>query len=165
MKWFEIFRYKDGKLFWNASPRSRARIGDETGNLDSTGHLCVKYKRKAYMVHRIIWEMAEGPIPEGHEIDHVNGLRDDNRVDNLRLATRSQNQWNSCKHKDNTSGLKGVWWHKLKQKWTAQIMAFGKRRFLGYFLTKEEAYQARLEAEKLFHGEFVPSEERKLVMQ
>lgn len=161
--WFEIFRYREGKLFWKISPMSRVKIGDEAGWLDDKGYLIVQWKGKNYKVHRIIYEMAYGAIPDSYQVDHVNGIRTDNRVDNLRLATNAQNQWNACKRKTNTSGLKGVSWHKQKQKWESYIQIFGKKKPLGLFTTKEEAYAARLEAEKFYHGEFVPSEDRKLV--
>ena len=162
INWHELFRYSDGKLFWKISPKSQVKIGDEAGSLNCYGYLRVGLKRKEYRVHRIIYEMAYGSIPDLYQVDHVNGIRTDNRLDNLRLATRSQNQWNSCKRKNNTSGLKGVSWIKQQQKWQAQIAIFGKDKYLGLFATKEEAYAARLEAEKNYHGEFVPSEDRKL---
>lgn len=161
MNWQEVFAYRDGKLYWRIKPSQNVRIGDEAGCPNSNGHLVVRYKRKLYKVHRVIHEIFHGPIPKGMEIDHINGVRDDNRMENLRLVTRSQNNWNSCKRKNSTSGLKGVHWHKQKQKWQAHIKIFGKRKNLGYFLTKDEAYNARLKAEKDLHGEYAPSEERK----
>lgn len=162
--WHELFRYHDGKLYWKVNINSRGRIGDEAGSLNNKGYLRVGLKRKQYLVHRIIYEMAYGSIPDLYQIDHVNGIRTDNRLDNLRIVTQSQNQWNSCNRKNNTSGFKGVYWHKQNQNWTAEIMISNKRKFLGCFFTKEEAYAARLEAEKIYHGEFVPSEDRKLVV-
>jgi hypothetical protein len=162
--WHELFRYCDGKLYWKINANSRARIGDEARSLHGKGYLHLQWKGKRYLVHRIIYEMAYDSIPDSYEIDHVNGIRTDNRLDNLRLATGSQNMWNSSKRKDNTSGFKGVSWDKHKQKWKAQIQIFNKNKNLGRFSTKEEAYAARLEAEKIYHGEFVPSEDRKLVV-
>ena len=162
--WYEIFRYRDGKLYWKIRSSHRTKIGDEAGSLNGCGYLRVQWKGKSYLVHRIIYEMAYGSIPDSYDIDHVNGIKTDNLVDNLRLATSSQNMWNSCKPKTNTSGLKGVHWHKRDQKWQAEIQIFGKKKHLGYFSTKEDAYAARLEAEKIYHGEFVPSEDRKLVV-
>jgi len=163
--WHELFRYCDGKLYWKSNANRRARIGDKAGSSNSDGYLRIELKGKKYMVHRIIYEMAYGSIPDLYQIDHVNGNRTDNRLDNLRLATLSQNKWNSSKRKDNTSGFKGVSWDKHKQKWRAQINIFNKRKCSGYFSTKEEAYAARLAAEKIYHGEFVPSEDRKLVVR
>ena len=161
--WYEIFRYCNGKLYWKISPKTRAKMGDEAGTFNHYGYLQVQWKRKKYQVHRIIYEMAYRKIPDLYQVDHVNGNRADNRVDNLRLATSSQNRWNSCKPKDNTSGLKGICWHKKSQKWQAYIKIFDKLKHLGLFATKEEAYAARIAAEKKYHGEFVPSEDRKLV--
>ena len=162
--WHELFRYRDGKLYWKINTKSRAKIGDEAGNLGNNGYLKFKWKGKGYLAHRIIYEMAYGFIPELYQIDHVNGIRTDNRVDNLRLATQWQNMWNSSKRKDNTSGFKGVNWHKDSKKWRARITIFNKEKALGLFFTKEEAYAARLAAETIYYGEFVPSENRKLVV-
>lgn len=161
MKWHKIFKYENGKLLWVVKPCGKVRVGDEAGWLDNRGHLRVEYRRKKYGVHRVIWEMHHGSIPDGYEIDHINGVKDNNQIENLRLATKSQNQWNSCKQKNNTSGFKGVYWHKLSQKWSACIQVFGKLKHLGLFLTKEDAYNARKNAEKFYHGEFAPTEERK----
>ena len=164
MKWHSIFEYRDGRLFWKIKPKQSSRLDNEAGWHNGKGHLRVTYKQRGYMVHRIIYEMFHGPASDSHEIDHIDGIRDNNRIENLRLVTSSQNNWNSRNRKHNTSGLKGVYWENRKQKWRAQIGAFGKRKHLGYFATKEEAYAARLGAEKELHGEFAPSEERKLVV-
>ena len=164
MKWHEVFRYRDGKLFWKIKPCQRVRIGDEEGVLNNYGYLLVRYKGKTHVAHRIIYQMAEGFIPQGYDVDHVNGNRCDNRIDNLRVATRSQNAWNSCKRKSNTSGFKGVSWNSVAKKWQAQIMKFRKKINLGYFTTVEGAYAARLAAEKEIHGDFAATELRKLAM-
>ena len=151
-------------MYWKINAGQRARIGNKAGHLSGDGHLQVQWKGKNYLVHRIIYEMAYGSIPDLYQIDHVNGIRTDNRLDNLRIVTQSQNMWNSSKRKDNTSGFKGVCWSKRHEKWNAQIKIFNKKKHLGYFSTKEEAYAARLAAEKIYHGEFVPSDDRKLVL-
>ena len=162
INWHELFRYREGKLFWKISSSRRVKIGDQAGSLNNRGYLIVEWKGKIYRAHRIIYEMAYGTIPDSYQVDHINGIRTDNRLDNLRLATGSQNKWNSCKPKNNTSGFKGVYWNKRDQKWRAEVTIFNKKKFLGLFATKEEAYAARIEAEKIYHGEFAPSEDRKL---
>ena len=88
------------------------------------------------------------------EIDHRNGNGLDNRRENLRRATRSQNIANSKLHLDNTSGTKGVYWDKATQKWRAQI-GFNYRVIqLGRFADKKEAIRARREAQQAMFGEF-----------
>ena len=162
MNWFDIFEYRNEKLYWKITPGQRARAGSEVECSPSHEYMQVQYKGKRQGIHRIVWEMACGPIPDGYYVDHVNGDRSDNRVDNLRLATKAENNWNASKRKDNTSGLKGVYWKRQIQKWGACICVFGKQKHLGFFLTAEDAYQTRVEAERFYFGEFAPSEKRKL---
>lgn len=101
-------------------------------------------KRSIWM-HRDVWELAYGPIPNGMEIDHVShgehkGL--DNRRSNLRLATRSLNMANVGVRSTNKSGYKGVWWDEPRRKWQAYIRVNYKRMSLGRYPTAEEAAKA-----------------------
>jgi hypothetical protein len=93
--------------------------------------------------------LVHGRWPET-EIDHINGVGNDNRPDNLREATHQLNLHNSVKGKRNTSGFLGVGWDRRKEKWRAQITVEWKNVFLGYFATKEEAYRAYLKAREVY---------------
>lgn len=148
MDWNEIFYYDSGELLWNLSPRASKKRGDAAGYIERFGYKKVQYKMKCYMAHRIIWEMHNGPIPDGMEIDHINHVRDDNRIENLRLVTHSDNQKNQKQHKTNTSGVTGVHWSKHRRKWVAKITINGKHFNLGGFDSKELAISARKNAEK-----------------
>ena len=98
--------------------------------------------------------MYHGIDPLENLVDHEYGNRKNNKIKYLRLASDSQNQMNHIKlRSDNTSGVTGVSWHKVKKKWQAMIKA-GKRIHLGDFTNKEDAIQARKEAEKKYHGRF-----------
>ena len=88
-------------------------------------------------MHRIIMQCKKGDI-----VDHLNGNGLDNRKENLRICTNSQNIQNSKRHKDNTSGYKGVCFHKLGKKWQASLSVNGKRKHLGLWNTKEDAARA-----------------------
>jgi len=92
--------------------------------------------------------------PKGVEVDHINHETLDNRKSELRICTTSQNQHNAGKRADNTSGYKGVCWHKRCQKWYAQIMLNGKLKSLGYFDTPEAAHAAYCKAATELHGSF-----------
>ena len=107
-----------------------------------------KNKRTLYL-HRAI--MGE---PEGFQVDHINGNGLDNRRANLRLATGSQNQHNRGANLHNTSGFKGVTWHKEAQKWQAQVALGGKNKYLGRYNTAEAAHAAYAEASAKYHGKF-----------
>jgi hypothetical protein len=100
-------------------------------------------------MHRVIMN-----VPNGIEIDHVNGDGLDNRKINLRLCSRGQNNKNVSKRIDNRSGFKGVKWHKQFKKWHARIKNNGKRYSLGLYETKTEAAIAYNKAASTLHGDF-----------
>ena len=107
----QYFEYRDGELYYKdkTSPFSRIVIGDKAGHIGAGGYFRVQLFGKKYLVHRIIWEMFNGEIPKGLQIDHINGIRDDNRIDNLRLVTNGQNQLNARLKLSNKIGIKGVY--------------------------------------------------------
>jgi len=104
--------------------------------------------RKEYL-HR--WVIQACP---GARVDHVNGDTPDNRWENLRLASRAQNQHNRGPNRNNKSGFKGVYWHRQRQKWHGAIMVDGRRVLLGLHETAEAAHLAYLEAARRLQGEF-----------
>jgi hypothetical protein len=106
-------------------------------------------KRRTLLLHRLV--MGD---PEGEMIDHIDGDTRDNRKALLRPATNAQNQYNQGIPSHNTSGHKGVCWHKRDQKWQARIRHEGKSISLGYFTDVEEAAQAYREAAIRLHKEF-----------
>lgn len=144
-----MFDYRDGKLIQKVK-RPRVNVGDIAGTKDTSGHLQTMVYGRLYLVHRIIWIMLNGDIPDKMEIDHINGVRDDNRIENLRLVTKSENQRNSKLRKDSSSGIPGVGFHKQAGKWAARININGKRKRLGLFDSFEDAAKARHEAEILY---------------
>ena len=92
--------------------------------------------------------------PEGMYVDHIDRNKLNNTRDNLRTCTRTQNQANKCKRKDNTSGMKGVSWHKESRKWRATMTVDRKHVNVGYFRSKEDAYNAYIKKSKELYGEF-----------
>ncbi len=128
--------------------------GKPAGSPDPDGYLLITIDSVKYKAHRLLWAMVNGPIPDNMMIDHINGVTSDNRLWNLRLATRSNNQHNSKFRKNNTSGFKGVSWDKGEGKWQAGIVVGGKRKALGRFATPEEAYHAYCRAAKALHGQY-----------
>ena len=170
MNWNEVFTYDGecGNLTWkprlSGSPVD-ARFNTKTAGLvagsagiDSGGKryrgIVIGYRGADYYAHRIIWEMHYGTIPEGMMIDHINRNPLDNRLENIRLATREQNYFNMGRSSRNTSGIKGVHFAKSKGLWRAEIRAFNKVRSLGYFRTKGLAAVARAKAAMRYHGAF-----------
>lgn len=126
----ELFEYRDGKLINKAENWGRLVKGAEAGSLQSRGYTEVKVDGIRYQAHRIIWKMLKGKDPE-QVIDHINGDKRDNRIENLRDVCQGVNCFNVK--------AKGVYYQKDKNKWRTQLRFLGKLYHLGYFNTKEEA--------------------------
>ena len=115
------------------------------------GYRYVRVYGKLLLAHRIIWEMFNGPIPEGMEVDHIDTNPSNNDISNLRLATSSNNKWNMNRPSHNTSGFKGVSLFKATGKYEAYIKFNGRKIHLGFFDTPELAHEAyKLAADKMF---------------
>lgn len=114
---------------------------------DTKGYLQGRLFAKNRTAHRVAWLHYHGK-PAAGEIDHLNGIRTDNRIANLRDVPRRLNARNSCLFSHNTSGHHGVYWNKARSKWAAQIKIDGWPRHLGTFSTIEEAIAARAAADK-----------------
>jgi hypothetical protein len=140
-----------GLLSWSIRPGPAAAPGDRVGNLSRDGYLRVKLQGQEMRVHRVIWKMVYGRDPE-FIIDHIDGNRTNNRLENLRQATYSQNIANSRIPYDNTSGLKGA--HFLRGKWVSSITVRGDKKYLGIFKTPQEAHAAYCTAAREHFGEF-----------
>ena len=119
----------------------------ETGD---GGYLFCWYQGRRRRHHHAVWEEANGPLPEGYEIDHINGVRSDNRLENLRLVTRQENMRNAKVYGTNTSGVTGVAWKKDKRKWKAYIMVDYKQKHLGYYTDWFDAVCARMSANNTY---------------
>ena len=111
-------------------------------------------KQYNIQLHQAIIQMSGQVVPDGYEIDHkdINSLN--NLENNLRICTRSQNQQNRGKNKNNSSNFKGVTWHNNNEKWQAQIVINNKKQYLGYFSDKKDAAIAYNNAALQHHGEF-----------
>ena len=145
----EIFDYdaSTGELRWRVGKNA----GAVAGTVTKRGYRMVMIKRKeTFYVHRLIWLWVYGEWPKA--IDHINTDKGDNRLVNLRLATKSGNGANAERYSNNTTGFKGVWRHGLG--WAASIRKDNRTRHLGTFPTAELAYAAYCEAADLMHGEF-----------
>lgn len=132
----------------------RVKVGDVAGCLNNgNGYIYIGINERLELAHRLIWLYVTGSWPS-HEIDHINGEKADNRFANLREATSSQNKANRGPQSNNTSGYKGVSWHKHSRRWAAQIHKDGRRISLGYYPTPEAAHSAYVKAAHEHHGEF-----------
>lgn len=145
-----------GTIKWKNPPGKKSEwlYGKPAGNFGHIfGYVNVCINKKDYKRHRLIWFYVHRKWPPS-DLDHINGVRNDDRISNLRLATRSQNCWNSAKPSTNKSGHKGVSWSKEKRKWRASIRCENKWSHLGYFDNIDDALIARLSAEQRLHKGF-----------
>lgn len=147
----DAFLYKDGNLY------RKKKIGNQQeGLLVGWDHVSngKTYKRmsfdyKFYYVHQIVFLYHYGYMPKC--VDHIDRDTKNNRIENLREVTHQENCQNKLKHKNNTSGYKGVTFNKQSNNWTASIWKNYKRKFLGNYPTPEQAYEAYLKAAKELH--------------
>lgn len=145
-----LFRYDEetGRLFWKnkSHPRSHAQIGSEVGTKRVDGRHEIIVKGHHFRTHRVIWFMANGVWPKD-EIDHLDGDPSNNRLDNLREATRSENARNMRKRHNSQVCMNGVYWQKRDGRYQVYIGAGGRQKYLGYFANLDDACAARRAAE------------------
>jgi len=142
----EILHYNpiEGSFVWRKSIGS-AKAGNKAGYIHHMGYHYIGIKGEAHSLHRLAWIYSNGSIPEGKEIDHLNGNKSDNRLANLRTASRSMNCKNSRMYKSNASGLTGV--ALADGAYTARIQTNGKAIHLGRYDNIFDAACARRSAE------------------
>lgn len=141
-----------GIFIWREQ-RSRYAKGARAGTLNHDGYRRIGIDGKDYTANRLAWLHVHGEWPAS-AIDHKDGARDNNRIDNLRPATRSQNAANMARRRDNAAGFKGVYFHKVARRWSAMITIDGHNKYLGLFDTPEAAHAAYCAAAKRAFGEF-----------
>lgn len=145
----ELFRYdyETGVLYWRWRVNNRVPKTLEAGTQNkSNGYLYVQVRGRLYQVHRVVMLMCYGFYGEGLEVDHINHVRNDNRLFNLRFVTHGENTRNQSVSSKNTSGVTGAYFSKAHKKYRAQIGVNREFIHLGYFETLEEAAAARAEA-------------------
>ena len=112
-------------------------------------------KQRSFVVHRLVLEAFAGdPVGDRKYANHINGIKTDNRIINLREATNAQNHCNRGPQKNNTSGVKGVYWFKPNRQWKAQIVVNGQSIVLGYFTDFDAAVRCRKDAESKYQGDW-----------
>jgi len=149
-----------GEFTWKVSTARCIKVGQVAGYLwvntkrPENKYCKITINQKRYLLHRLAYFYMTGIDPAEKEVDHINGNTLDNRFENLRLASSSDNNKNQKKPKNNTSGFKGVSWHKQHKKWNAQIKVNYKRIHLGYYNSKFYAALVYARAAKKYFGEW-----------
>lgn len=146
LKEFVSYDHITGDLVWIKSPAKRIAIGNKIISTGKKGYIRLTLKGHYLLGHRVCWFYMFGVWPD--QIDHINGIRNDNRLVNLRDVKAADNAKNKKKPINNKSGVVGVRWVHQHNRWAAQIHNNGKSKALGYFKDKQSAINARSKAEK-----------------
>lgn len=160
-----LLRYDpiDGAMYWKLRQAhqvnhpelldlwNRKYAGKRAGTSNRDGYEVIRVGGDQFRTNRLVWELHHGPIPDGLQIDHINGDRRDNRAANLRAVTAAENNKNMRLSHRNTSGILGVFFVHCDQRFQAHIVVDRKHIYLGYHKTLIDAAAARKSAE-LRHG-------------
>ncbi len=150
----ELFEYReDGHFYWKIIKCNSIKIGQIAGAICFKGYRQIKIDGKFYKEHRLAWLYHYGVFPK-NQIDHINNTKNDNRIENLREATNTQNQTYKNKREGTSSKFKGVSWNKKFQKWRVRITINGKQKYLGLFNNETEAGKSYNEEAIKHFGEF-----------
>ena len=147
----DIFCYQDGSLIWKKITGRRAKVGDIAGR-QSGSYRMVGLHKRAFMEHRLIFMFHHGYFPK--EVDHIDGNKLNNRIENLREASKQENCQNQKIRLTNSSGVKGVSWHKANKKWIVAVCKNYKSYYCGTFEDKELAELVAMEATNKLHKQF-----------
>lgn len=169
----EMFHYigVTGDLVWKSRPQGHFPSlaacsrwnGKNAGKVagcrsGSSGYINVAIGNSPYLAHRIVWAINGLCLPDGMEIDHINRNKKDNRIENLRIVTSSQNSFNSRAKNTNKSGVKGIHWHKRTNTWRAVVMVNGKQVYARHFKSLDEASESIKQARNRLHGKYQSTE-------
>lgn len=148
----KLFDYSDGDLLWKVMLCPSVPIGKKAGVVDSRGYRITTIRGKRYYNHRLVFLMHHGYLPE--EVDHKDNNQGNNRIENLRAASRRQNGSNRGVQKNNASGAKGVSKYKDTNLWRVRLKVNRKEMHFGYYEDFDLAELVAIEARNKHHGEF-----------
>lgn len=149
----ELLHYdpETGVFTWKVRTTNYTFVGEVAGCKHNKGYWRISVDKVPYLAHRLAWLYTHGAWPE-LEIDHVNCIRDDNRIENLRSATRDENMQNIGDGGFRPKYARGTYYIKSRRKWSAHISVNKKMLYLGYFDTQEQAHQAHAAAKLTLHS-------------
>lgn len=141
-----LFDYQDGIIYWKFNRSGIKNDGNGAGTLHHTGYKVVRINNKEYKVHRLIWIMFNGDIPNKMFIDHIDRNKLNNKIENLRLATNQENNRNNSSN--------GFTWEPKRKVFRVGICIDGKKKYIGRYDTIIDARAAYLQARREHFGEF-----------
>lgn len=136
-EWFN-YEPETGNIYWKKSPKPSIKPGDLVKAKHGCGYLLASVKGKTFLQHRLAWFLYYGEWPYD-QVDHIDGDRKNNKLTNLRLASKKENMWNSKGKPNKTSEYKGVSWDRVRNKWAVYIKYDNKVKNVGRFNNEVEA--------------------------
>ena len=150
-----MYDTETGVFSWIKASSDKSRVGGRAGRARCEGgYRQITLLGQTMYEHRLAWFYANGSCPDGMVIDHINGIKGDNRIANLRVATPTQSMANIGAKRDNNSGCKNVHWCSTKGRWIAKLKRDGKTRHVGTFRIYEDAVEAAVASRIEVFGEF-----------
>ena len=143
----------DTGLFTYKKSYFKTNIGKVAGEKSGAGYILLRVNNKVYYAHRLAWLYVHGTEPL-ELIDHINRIRNDNRIVNLREASKAENGYNRKIGNNSSSGIKGISWCVRHKRWVARVSVNKIRKCIGYFRSISDAESAIADARKKYHGEF-----------
>ena len=150
---FLKYTSETGDFHWIEN-KGRSRAGTLAGAKHNCGYVCIGIDGKLYLAHRLAIVLSGFSLSKNQQVDHINGDRADNRLENLRVASHAENCQNTKARAHNKSGMKGVGYEPKRKMWRARVSINKKTVWLGYFNSPEKAHAAYCAAAKKLHGEF-----------
>lgn len=146
------YNHETGIFNWKVDVSNNVKAGSIAGTIHHSGYIQIRFEKKQYRAHRLAWLLFYGKYPNNF-IDHINGIKNDNRICNLRDVTRNENSQNQKKaQKDSMTKILGVTFSKVNNKWKARIIKNKQYIHLGYFDNANDAGNAYLVAKRKLHS-------------
>jgi hypothetical protein len=154
VNYFMNYDFETGTVTWRFNASRYMKAGKSVGSVDSTGYYQTRFLSHSYKLHRLCWLLYYKEDPGSMCVDHIDGNKINNKIENLRLATYQQNRFNSPLRSNNKTGATGVYWSKRSNCYIAKVCMNGRQVYSGHFSSFQDAVNARNNAAKNIFKEF-----------